>query len=100
MFDLKGILAYRNVYALSDIVTDNQLKATHYACWLSHGLWGVWTVGGRFLRFYSRKSEIKDTYPDKVWKTRAATWTLAKVTDEEPGEVRASLSQNYGSALP
>ena len=100
MSDLAGILAYRNVYALSTIGGNGKLKCTHYACCLSYGsepIWGVWTVKGQFLRFYGRKSQIKEDYSSLVWRVRAASWTLKRITDEDPAHRSAAMVQHYTS---
>lgn len=102
--ELDPILAYKGVYALC--TTDKSgrlLKATHYASVLVGGsspLWGVWTVRGKFLRFYSFRSQIESTYPKLVWRRKMATYSLIDITDKSVESRRAELETVYGRAIP
>lgn len=102
--EIRGLLAHRNVYVLSTIGSNGQLKGTHYTCCLSYGsnpVWGVWTIRGKFLRFYGSRGQIRDAYSDLVWRTHTGTWTLAKTSDDEqsPVEKREEIAKHYGGTL-
>jgi hypothetical protein len=104
---LSEIMAYKGLYALCTVKKETsgnvKLKATHYACCLVYGsspIWGVWTVNGRFQRFFSYKSEIAGAYPSLVWRRKAASWSLSGVEDLSVEQRRARLETRYRSKLP
>lgn len=98
--NLHDIMAYRGIHALCSVSKDNKLTATHYACCLvggNHPVWAVWTVRGKFLRFYTYKSDIEKAYPNLVWRRKMASWSLRDVSDHTPEQRRAELEKAYGS---
>ena len=101
---LDPILAYRGVWVLC---TTNKhgtvLKATHYASCLVMGrapLWGIWSVGGRFLRFYGARTEIEADYSRLVWRRKMARFTLESLRNHSLALRRAQLKDAYGKPLP
>jgi len=101
---LDPILHYRGVWLLC---TTNKygdlLKARYYASCLISGrspLWGVWTVGGRFLRFYSGRLEIASDYSRLVWRRKMASWNLDSLHDHSLNERKAEIAATYDTALP
>src|SRR5215471_13599990 len=82
---LQNIMAFKGVWALCDVSkATKRLKATHYAACLIYGprpVWGVWTVAGRFQRFFAARSDIEGTYPRLVWRMKAASWALLEVEE-------------------
>lgn len=103
---LNDVMSYRGIHVLGTIRYDEgraQLTASHYASCLVQGanpLWGVWTAGGTFLRFYSFKSDIEAAYPKLVWRRRMASWSLLAVDDLKPEKRKASLADRYNAMLP
>jgi len=101
---LDPFLTYKGVYALCTTRKDGSvLKATHYACCLVQGVrpvWGVWTVQGKFLRFYPYKHSIAEAYPKLVWRRKMATWSLTDITDKSLETRRDELSKLYSKPMP
>lgn len=101
---LEHVLSYKSVYALTTVVAKkgsdrDRLKATHYAVCLVNGrvpLWGVWTVGGRFQRFFKSRQEIADEYPKLVWRRKMASWNLRDVADKTVELRVEELEDFYG----
>lgn len=95
---LGAMLAYRGVHALADLNKDGWLKATHYATCLVGGrdpMWGVWTVGGVFQRFFGQKAQIAEAYPRKTWRLRAATWHLVDIHGKDAAAKRSDMRQIF-----
>jgi len=81
---IKDILAYRGVHVLNDVGGNGLLKASHYAICLVFGkepVWGVWTVAGKFLRFYGSRQDIAEAYPHKSWRRKMASWNFGDISD-------------------
>jgi hypothetical protein len=100
--DLSGVMSYKGIHALCTVTASKDggrvLRATHYACCLIYGsspVWGVWTVGGRFLRFASSRGQIADAYPNHVWRRKVASWNLEEVTEADVETRRARLAERY-----
>jgi hypothetical protein len=93
-----AIMSYRGVYALCTTASDGRLKATHMAHCLIGGptpMWGVWTVAGRFQRFFTFRHEIERTYSKLVWRRWVGTWNLTNVSDKSAAERREELRRIY-----
>jgi hypothetical protein len=100
--NIESIMAYKGIYALCT-VTMKELKVTHWAAVLiagSHPVWGVWTVKGKFLRFYSFRSQIEEDYPRLVWRRKMGTWTCVSFDDKSIPARRSELEKKYGKAVP
>lgn len=101
---VENILAYKGIYVLNTVGKDGQLKATHYTCVLIGGpqpVWGVWSISGKFTRFYTFRSEIEKAYPQLVWRRKAARWEMSGVLDKSKTDhKRAELAEMYGRELP
>jgi len=105
---LSDVMAFRGLYALASTRSDKEsgktlLTTTHFASCLVFGpspLWGVWTVQGKFLRFYGFRHEIAAAYPRLVWRRRMASWSLMAVDDLRPAARRVVLSERYHAPLP
>ena len=71
-----------------------QLKATHYACYLSHGMWGLWTINDKFVRHFGSRSQIEDAYPTKSWRRRAGSSYVAEIREITSEQERAELTKS------
>jgi hypothetical protein len=106
--NLGDVIAYRGVYVLGTTRLNPdtgrmKLVASHYASCLVFGkspLWAVWTAGGKFLRFYSFRSDIARAYPRLIWRRRMASWSLMAVDDLKPAARKASLADRFNAKLP
>lgn len=98
---LGSLFSYRTVHALCTAITiegKRRLTATHFAVCLTLGqdpIWGVWTVHGKFLRFYGRKSAVAEAYPHLVWRTKQATWSMVDVHDMDHEAKEKQLKSLY-----
>ena len=101
---LDPILAYRGVHVLCTTNKHgNVLKANYYCSCLVMGrnpIWGMWTVGGRFLRFYGSRSEIEADYSRLVWRRKMARFTLESLRNHSLSLRREQLKDEYKKALP
>lgn len=105
---LNDVMAFRGVHVLGTMRYPDDggkatLAASHYASCLVFGknpLWGVWTAAGKFLRFYSFKSEIAHAYPKLIWRRKIASWALMAVDDLQPDARRKFLGDKYHAAVP
>lgn len=101
---IESIMAFKGIYVLNTIDRYGQLKATHYTCVLVGGpqpVWGVWTISGRFSRFFTFRSEVERAYPELVWRRKAARWQMAGVLEKQKtDDKRAELAYAYGAQLP
>lgn len=101
---LDPILNYRSVWLLcSTNKYGDLLKGRYYASVLTGGsspLWGVWTVGGRFVRFYSGRTEIEADYSRLVWRRKMASWDLNEIRDHSLQERRAKIASSYNAPIP
>jgi hypothetical protein len=101
---LDPILHYRGVWLLCS--TDKYgrlLKGRYYCSCLISGsapLWAVWTVGGRFLRYYGSRTQIELDYSRLVWRRKMASWTLDSLHDHSIAERREQIAATYNAALP
>ena len=85
---IQQVSAYRTIYLLCDLnEKTKRLRATHYACVLSHGsqpIWGIFSVvTGKLMRFLGSRKQVEHAYPKKAWRIRAATWTVSDVSKHE-----------------
>jgi hypothetical protein len=95
--EMREFLVYRGLHVLCTVNKEMKLTATHYAMCLVGGvspMWGVWTVNNKFLRFFSRKTEIEDQYPSRVWRRVMAQWSMHDITDY-PVAKRREMMQEY-----
>lgn len=102
--DLEELRAFRGIHALCTVERGKKrlLKATHYASVLIGGprpVWGVWTVAGKFLRFYGSRHEIERAYPKLVWRRHMATWQCISTEDKNIAKRRMELETTYGKKL-
>lgn len=103
MSSLNEIMAFKAVWALCTLnKTTQQLKATHYACCLIHGprpTWGVWTVTGRFQRFFASRASIEEAYRTLTWRMKAASWSLQAVADYSVEHKIQQLEEKYHAPI-
>jgi hypothetical protein len=95
-----AILGHRGVHILAQLTKDGtQLKGTHYAVVLiggSHPLWGVWTIAGRFIRFFGGKVEIEEAYPNHVWRRHPARWVFEDLAPRKTIDRRNYMLTKFG----
>lgn len=83
---LEHVMAFKSVHVLNDIVIERSTKksknkATHYCCVLISGrnpLGGVWTIGGKFVRYAGSREQINEAYPNKTWTRVMSSWMLSR----------------------
>lgn len=95
---LREFLVYRGLHVLCILNKDMKLTATHYALCLVGGvspMWGVWTAGGRFLRFHSYKADIEQQYPNRVWRRVMSQWRLDAIADFSPERRRQLMREHF-----
>lgn len=95
---LGSVMAFRGVHALSEIAPSGFLRATHYATCLIGGrepMWGVWSVNGVFQRFFGSKEQVREGYPNKVWRMRSATWNLIDLHNKDAQEKKKEMREIY-----
>lgn len=102
--DIELLRTFRGIHVLCTVEKGRKrsLRATHYASVLIGGpspIWGVWTVQGRFLRFYGSRHEIEAAYPKLVWRRHMATWQCVDTEDKSIEKRRAELESTYGKKL-
>jgi hypothetical protein len=101
--DLEKIMSFKGIHALCTVNKDGMMQASHYACCLVYGrnpLWGVWSLNGRFQRFYGSKQDIEDNYPHLTWRRIMARWQLKDDADSVAEARRKALSKELRKALP
>lgn len=95
---LGSVMAFRGVHALSDIMPNGFLRASHYATCLIGGrepMWGVWSVNGVFQRFFGSRSQVAEGYPRKVWRMKSATWNLIDLHNKDAQEKKKEMREIY-----
>jgi hypothetical protein len=101
---LDPILAYRGVHVLCTTdKTGRVLKARYYCSCLVMGrnpIWGMWLVGGRFLRFYGSRQEIEADYSRLVWRRKMARFTLESLRNHSLAQRKEQLRDEYKKPLP
>ena len=63
-------------------------------------IWGLWTVGGRFLRFYGSRTEIEADYSRLVWRRKTARFTLESLRNHSLAMRRDQLKSADNKPLP
>ena len=63
-------------------------------------IWGLWTVGGRFLRFYGSRTEIEADYSRLVWRRKTARFTLESLRNHSLAMRRDQLNSADNKPLP
>ena len=63
-------------------------------------IWGLWTVGGRFLRFYGSRTEIETDYSRLVWRRKTARFTLKSLRNHSLAMRRDQLKSADNKPLP
>lgn len=58
-------------------------------------MWGVWSINGRFQRFFNRKIRVEEGYPKHVWRRLYGTWTMVSAKDMSDAEKHMELAQVY-----
>ncbi len=101
---LDPILNYKGVWLLCSVNKfGDLLKGRYYCSCLISGstpLWGLWTVGGRFVRFYGGRKEIASDYSQLVWRRKMAKFTLESLKEHTLAERRYEISRVTRAKLP
>ena len=101
--NLSHLFTYKSRWSLCTINKNGKLRVTHFASCMVTGrapLWSVWTVNGRWDRFYSGRDEITKAYPGHVWRRVMARWGLVDDTDMDAKQRREALAKEMKSPLP
>lgn len=107
---LEMVTAFKSIHTLNDVTKAKDangkavLKASHYCCVLIGGpqpVWGVWTVGGKFVMFAPSRSWISQQYPGKAWTRVMASWLLtdAEGNYKDIGKRVRALEERYGGHI-
>lgn len=100
---LDGVAVGKPVYALCTINPQTQqLKAKFYTLLIEGGpqpIWGVWTMQGKFKRFFIKKSSVADAYPKLRWRRMSGRLTLSQALVDQPIEAEKTQLVNYYKAL-
>lgn len=96
---LEGVAVGKPVYALCSVSAQNRLKAHFYSLMIEGGsfpLWGVWSMHGRFKRFFVKRSAVEQAHKKYVWRRMSARLTLVlPVVDQPHSEEVAQLVDHY-----
>lgn len=97
---VQHILGFRSVWVLAQLSKDRQtLRATHYCVCLVMGrpaTWGVFTIGGKFLRYATSREQISEVYSNHVWRRVPARWQFEELYPSKTIDRKNYLLTKYG----